>query len=279
MANQHNIRWQQSDHDEINKAVKNFNAKITRLEKKYPELKSILPQRVTVKELKELIDTRQDLKREVNALKRFTSRDNKIEKMGDGTFTGIVTIPNNDYNLQTTKWQKEEMTRRVGVINRKRKTRLEQIGNIEVTSRGKPVGYTKSQIGMGDTDEVALTPMQAFTKRMTRTDLNMKYKAIRKESQSNYWTKKEILLKSNVIKSIESNYMGVDPELTSELIQAIDDMPFEEFYARFKAESGVMEIVSPVPGQRFDEAMRRNLEALRSTWMPDYVTDTTNKGV
>lgn len=260
MANQYNIRWQQSDHDELRRAVKNFNAKITRLEKKHPELKGALPERVYVKELKELIDTRQDLKREINSLKRFSQKGAEQ----------IVKIPNNDYNLQTTKWQKEEMSRRVGVINRKRKARLQQIGNIEVTSRGEPQGYTKSQIGMGKADEVALNPMQAFTKKMSRRDLNKKFKAIIKESQSHYWTKKEIALKKNVMKGIEGNYMAVDPDVVADILAAIDDMSFEDFYATFMGESGEMEIVSPPPGQTFDDVMEKNLEALKATWIPDY---------
>ena len=135
-----------------------------------------------------MIDTRQDLKREINALRRFTVR---------GAET-LVTIPNNDYNLQTTKWQKEEMTRRIGVINRKRNKRRKQLEDIQMTSGGKPLGYTAEQqaqfVGMGQADENALKPMKAFSRTMTRTDLNKKFRNIQKESQSDYWHKKEKML-------------------------------------------------------------------------------------
>lgn len=74
MSRRHNIKWQKSDSQDLSKAVKNFNAKISRLEKKNPELKNALPEKVSVRQLKELINTRQDLKREINSLKRFSKK-------------------------------------------------------------------------------------------------------------------------------------------------------------------------------------------------------------
>ena len=38
MSRYYKIRWKQSDNDEVRKTVKNFNAKISRLEKKYDKL-------------------------------------------------------------------------------------------------------------------------------------------------------------------------------------------------------------------------------------------------
>ena len=62
-----NIRWNENQNAELRKAVKNFNAKITRLEKKHPEIKNALPEKVSVKAMKELIGTRKDLQREINS--------------------------------------------------------------------------------------------------------------------------------------------------------------------------------------------------------------------
>ena len=67
----YSIRWTKSDSEDLAKAVKNFNAKIKRLETKYPKTKNSLPQKVSLKEMKDLIKTRADFKREINALKRF----------------------------------------------------------------------------------------------------------------------------------------------------------------------------------------------------------------
>ena len=56
MSKRYNIKWRQDDSERLTKAVKNFNAKITRLEKKNPENKNALPERVSAKQLKELIN-------------------------------------------------------------------------------------------------------------------------------------------------------------------------------------------------------------------------------
>lgn len=263
MSKQYNIRWKQSDNDDLKKAVKNFNAKISRLEKKYaedPGKRYALPERVTVAEMRELIDTRQDLKRELNALRRFSTRG--AEELTD--------IPDNKYNLQITKWQKNEMSRRAGVINRKRKNRLDVISDIEMQSRGEALGYTKGQIGMGKADEIALKPIKPFTPAMNRRDINKRFRGLKKESQTSYWEIKELRLKQNVIKGIEANYQGLFPDEVDEIIESIEDMDFKEFYSRFMGESGEMEIVSPPPGSSSDEMMRINIEALKSTWVPKY---------
>ncbi len=118
MSGKYKIRWQKSDSEELNRAVKNFNAKITRIEKKNPELKNALPEKVSAKQLKELINTRQDLKRELNALKRFTDKNNRIGKTEDGSYEGITIF--GDYKTKITKWQEKEINRRLTNINRRR---------------------------------------------------------------------------------------------------------------------------------------------------------------
>lgn len=252
MAKRYNIRWQSSDNEELRKAVKNFNAKITRLEKKNPELKNILPERVSMKEMKNLIDTRQDLKRELNSLKRFTKKGNET----------IVEIPNTDYNIKTTKWQKEEMTRRIGVINRKRKTRLKEMEEIEVYSRGKKLGYKRKDIGMGKQEEISLQPMKVFTKKMNQKDLKFKFRNIRKESQSSYWDKRDLLLKQNYIKSLEENF---NPNDIKDIISKIENMDYKEFKKIFYEEGGNFETSYPPNAEEY----QKYLSSLNAIWNPN----------
>lgn len=252
MSRTYNIRWQESDNQELKKAVKNFNAKITRIIKKNPSMKNVLPEKVSVGQMRDLIETRQDLKREINALKRFTQRGAEE----------LVEVPDNEYNLKTTKWQKEEMTRRIGVINRKRKKRLKEVQQTPLKSRGKELGYTKGELGMGRAEAVSLTPMNAFSPKMGRADLNMKFKNILKESQSTYWTKRDILLKDNYIKSLEENFNSNN---IKDIIQAIQDMDYKEFKKIFDEEGGNFELSYPPNKQQ-----EHDYEiALRAIWIPN----------
>lgn len=252
MSRKYNIRWKQHDSEELARAVKNFNAKLRRLEIKHPELKNVLPEKASVRQLKELIETRQDLKRELNALKRFSKKGSEE----------IVDVPGSDYNLKITKWQKEEMTRRVGIINRKRKQRLKEVMETPLTSRGEELGYKKGDIGMGKAEEVALTPMRTFTARMNRRDIKHKFKQIMVESQTTYWSKRDILLKENYIKSLEENF---NPNDIREIADTIRDMDYNEFKKIFDSEGGLFELSYP-PSKREEE---QYLSALNAVWRPN----------
>lgn len=251
MCKQYNIRWKPDDNQELRKAVKNFNAKISRLEKKDPQNKEALPEKITVKQIKELISTRQDLKRELNALQRFSKRG--AEK--------IIEIPDTDYNLKTTKWQKEEMTRRTAIINRKRKRRLKEVAETEIKSRGEKLGYRWGDIGMGKASEIELQPLKAFTPKMNRRDLGKKFNLIMKESQQGYWNKRDILMKKNYISSLEQNFNAND---IKDVIEHIDNMDFNDFRKIFEAEGGNFELSYPPD----EESYNAHLSALKSIWTP-----------
>ena len=252
MSKQYNIRWRQDDEQELKRVVRNFNAKIDRLAKKNPKMKNALPERVTVKQMKELIDTRKDLTRELNALRRFSKKGN--EK--------LVDVPDNEYNLQVTKWQRDEMARRTGVINRKRNKRLKELADVELRSRGEELGYTRGQLGMGKADEISLKPLKAFTPKMTRTELNKKFKAIKKESQSTYFTKKDEILRRNYINSLLENYREKDIE---GVVKIIEDMDFKDFLSVFKYEDALFEFNYPPD----EDTYQSYLSSVKAVWLPN----------
>lgn len=253
MPKRYNIRWQQDDVAQLNRAVRNFNAKVTRLEKKDPKNKAALPEKISAKQLKELIETRQDLKRELNSLQRFTKRGAEE----------IISVPDNDYNLKVTKWQKEEMTRRTAVINRKRNRRLKELQETEMTSGGQKLGYTVGQFGMGKAEELALKPLKPFTQKMNKADLDKKYRHIMKESQDNYFDRKDEMLRANYIKALQ---LGYHEEDIADVIEVINDMDFKDFYQTFQAEGGTMEWAYP---PKNSGQYSGYVEQLRAQWKPN----------
>ena len=252
MPRRYNIRWNQSDDAELKRVVKNFNAKLTRLEKKDPSIAGALPERISAAQLRDMIETRQDLNRELNALRRFSQRGAEE----------LITAPENDYNLKITKWQKEEINRRVGVINRKRSDRLKKMQDIQATSRGEKLGYTKGQIGMGRAEEHSLQPIKGFTAKMNRQDLDKKFRQIMKESQSGYWDKRDEILRGNYIKSLEQNF---NPEDIAEIVERIENMDFGEFREIFESEGGNFELSYPPDRDSYDAY----LTGLESIWIPN----------
>lgn len=101
------IKWRRQDIAELQRVVKNFNAKIARLEKKLGPDVAYLPERASVKRLKAEIETRQDFNRELNRLKRFSNK---------GAEAPVISRQ----GLVTTKWEKKEMEINLSTINRQR---------------------------------------------------------------------------------------------------------------------------------------------------------------
>lgn len=248
------ISWNENQNDQLKKAVRNFNAKISRLEKKNPQMKNALPEKVSVRQMKELIDTRTDLQREVKALQRFTQRGAEE----------LVNVPGNEYNLKITKWQKKEMGIRLSTINKKRNKRRKEIADIDMTYKGEELGYKRGELGMGSMDENALKPMKSFTRYMNRADLKMKWKNMQIESQTSYWHKREMQHKQEYIDSIKRTYNTKD---VKDVIKTIEEMDYPTFRKIFEAEGGTFEFVSDPPD--LNEKYNEYVEALKTTWTPE----------
>lgn len=258
MSKRYKIRWRDDDEKLVAKTVKKYNAKIDYWAKKDPENKDALPEKISVKQLKELIETRQDLNREINSLERFSRRG--AEK--------IVAVPNNDYNLTATKWQIEEYNRRNAIINRKRKQRAIDFQQIEMKQGGEGLGYTVGQFGMGKAEENALKQTTAFTPKMNRADFKMKWKHYLKESQSTYFEKIDEKFRQTYIEQLKLAY---DENDISEVIEAIEEMDYKDFYNEIQAGGGVKsELEWAYPSKPGTAEYTGYVEHLHEKWIPDY---------
>lgn len=223
MSRQSRIRWKDSDSKELAKAVKNFNAKIDRIAKKNPEMQNALPEKMSVRQLKQTaIRTRQDLKREINMLKRFSKRGAEE----------VITY--GDYNIKLTRWQKNEINRRLPIINKRREERLSFIEALDMTKGGESLGYTRGQFGMGAIEKQELRPMQGLTPGMNQRGLQLKFKAILKESSGRYFREKDYQARENYIKGIRSEFKGNDVD---KIVRKIEHMDIDDFLKTFYSES------------------------------------------
>ncbi len=217
MSKQYNIRWTQNDVKELQRLAKNFNAKVSRLEKKYggnPDV--FLPDRVTVAQMRENIGTRRDLQRELKSLQSFTQR-------GSDELVKIQSVNSiTDNNILLTKWQKQEMQSRVKSINDKRRYHRKKLESVEVTHNGKSLGYTRGDIGMGSVEANQLRPTKPFNRRMTKGDMRAKFEHFQRESKSDYWIRRDELMRESYIKALRSNFNEED---IKGIIEQIEKMP------------------------------------------------------
>lgn len=271
MERTYNIKWRSADEEQLRKAVKNYNAKLGRLAKKNPEIKSSLPEKMTVKELKSIIVTRADFNREVNSLKRFSNRgaeDMFIILDSGETVKSDVYQKNPEkysttYGTKITRWEKNEINRRVPIINKRRQQEKEKIENIEAVYKGEKLGYKQGDVGMGSNLLNALKPINGISRGMNTKDVKMKLRDLRRQSQSGYFDKRTAILRDNYIKGLKDNYSETD---VGDIIDHIEGLSDEEFLNTFYQEKNAsMEIASPKRQNKHIE--QENVTALRSAWL------------
>lgn len=248
MAKQYNIRWTENDSKQLSKSVKNFNAKVKRLEKKYEGIAGVvIPEKLTVREMRELIGTRRDLQKELKSLQSFTQRGSEE----------IVRAETQD-TIFITKWQKQELEKRAKVINVERDRRREELESKELIHKGEGLGYTRGAVGMGKAEALQLRPTKAFTSKMSKADVNAKMKHYRRESQSTYWKKRDILMRDNYIKALKEQFNSK----ANDIIAKIQSMDVEEVKNIIMSDPSEFETAYPLTA----EEVEPYLEHLREMW-------------
>ena len=263
MSRQSNIKWRIQDERELAQVARDFNRKLDRLVQANPKKASVYPQfynpatqqlesEISVSTLKELIQTRADYNRYVNMLKRF---------MKDGV-EAIVDAPDNGYETKTTKWHIDEMNRLKGIVNRKRRSRLDKLSTIDMMSSEGNLGYTLGErFGMGLASRNQLNPTQAFTPSQTPRDINYKLFSLLKQTGSNYYKNKDEELKRNFIRTLQRNYDSGD---IKEVIDAINKMEIDLFVMKFEARGDDFE--TAYPPERDTEEYWALVDELKAYW-------------
>lgn len=263
MSAQHDIKWRIQDEKELRRVARNFNDKLRRLNKKSPELKNILPQfynenteqfesRITIENLKSMIQTRQDYNRYIKMLERFSRRG--AER--------IVEAPGNEYGSKITVWQRNEMSRLASIVNRKRQERLDKLNLVQMIDSSGELGYTLGEMfGMGLASRNKLAPTKAFTRSQSQADIKFKWRALQAETRTKYYLDRDQLLKENYIKALLENYNEKD---VKDIIKSVRNMNSDMFVLKFEARGDKFEMVYP-PEQGSDE-YNGYVEELRRYW-------------
>lgn len=106
MSGSNNIRWRESDLQELRRLTKNYNAKIARQRKKlisedrrYEAAQ--LPQKKSVRELRQEIGTRRDLNRELGDMQNFIDTGSKVRL--DANTKRSLTATVRDFNAKVDR--------------------------------------------------------------------------------------------------------------------------------------------------------------------------------
>lgn len=181
MQKRYNIKWRDTDEKELAKAVRKFNAKRTRLLKQFPELEEFLPSKASTKEIKKSVQTRRDLKNELNSLERF---------MHKGAEKPIITKE----GIKTTAYEKKEIAIKVRAINQRRAAELKKAA--PSTEKGT----------MGTVRENNLKPKQYDIDKIKKSDWKKFVESVEKQSKDSYASDRYERYKDNFLKGLENAF-------------------------------------------------------------------------
>lgn len=236
MSRTHSIKWRRSDEEELRRVVKNFNAKISRIIKKNPDVANYLPTRVSYKDLRQTITSRKEFNRELNSLKRFSQKGS--EK--------IVTAK--ESGLKTTAWERKEVGIQVAIINRERTRKRKLVEEEEATSRGQKLNQKRSQMNSIRMNE--LNKKIFNFDKIKKSDWD-KYKAtVKRQSHPDFQSEADENLRQNYIKGLKEVFGETDE--TKKLIKEIEKLPIKDFITKFykEQEATVDFIYDPIEAER-----------------------------
>lgn len=217
MSRQHKIRWRKTDEQELNRIIKNYNSKISRIIKKEPYLETYLPSKISKKQIKEDIYSRRDFNREINKLKRFSRK-------------GSESLINKD-NLQLTKYEYNEFLIAHRANENRKRLELNKLMNDNIYK-----GHEKTQMSkheMGNIKRYNLQPKKlkdTWKGIKNESEFSNFMKKLDKMLSDNQKEKKKELFKENYLKGIE-NVFGTENVLYR-LIKKMNNNTFVSIYEK-----------------------------------------------
>lgn len=176
------IRWTKNQQQRLSKAVGKFNRKLTMEAKRNPSLKEFLPQRLSVKELKESITTASELKRQEKAIERLFK---------SGALQPVTTAK----GIKTTKYEIDEIKRLTRLANAVRERERKELPD-DPEYKGI----------LGSIKDNQLRPKHFDPDTLTELGWKRFVEKIKKQSRDDFLPKKYEQYKRNYLKSLENGW-------------------------------------------------------------------------
>ena len=227
------IRYDKKLNQEIDRTIKNFNQKIARLEKQERQL---LPSKISKKELKESVYTRQELQRRLKELQRFSKRgaEDVIETKGGVKLT--------KYELDKIK---RENTRIKRNLSREIKRKTEEKPKVF----GKKQASTFSE--MGEQEFLNLVSRRnALNKdieKLNEEELQRLVKLLEKTSTKKKYM--DSIFKENYFEmfAVLGYFMGYDADKLNEIKDRLYKLRPDKFLKLFNEERAIKAILDYYP--------------------------------
>ena len=223
------INYDKQFNAKINKVVRQFNAKVARLQAKGVKY---APEKISVADLKSTYFERDSLKRKLKQLERFTTRGaEEIVELGGGA--------------KVTKWELTTLKSDMAYLKRRYSDKIESYGNTIPKIMGKPqaVSYAKMGDARYENLKVLRKSMDKDINKLEQADFN---KVKRKTaSQMKRLNRQKYILWANYFTFLEdvAYKADIDPELLESIKQKLEKMDVDEFIKFFETEKAFSSII------------------------------------
>lgn len=217
MAKGTKIRWTKARKNELRKEIFNFNKRIRSAESRLDDLSYILPQKQTASEAIKKIQTLQEYRDYLAAIKRATAK---------------TLIPETYGNDLTTAWRRKEIKIREKRINERNRQRRKKVDEL------RPEVKTQEQVGRTTPYGRFPSDNDFFLRDLgLKTGDTVKYDELLKKIEDGYYMEKAKLWRTNYINALVNEMLGpatfagdvASIELANQIYDLVTDMDLSTF--------------------------------------------------
>lgn len=203
---------------ELQKAVRSYNEIIRRMQKRVEYKDVILPETTSVKEIKSRIQNQNDLRREINSLRRIKDKSAK----------DIVT---NSAGVKYTKYEKKEITIKYRTARRKQSMELKKRQQTPVTVSGEKTGYNRGQMYTNRLEDLEVELKNRSKTARNKSEFRKFTGRLERILSSDYNASRMELFKNNYMKAI--NYeLGAYADEINDIVRKIPSDKLVDLYYR-----------------------------------------------
>lgn len=215
----------------LKKAISNFNAKIKRLQNVDREID--IPEKESIKAIKDRVYTKWDLNREIDKLERFTKRN-------------AEDLIKNKSGVVMSRWEFENIQREQKRLSARLSRDIERYSNIKPQEFGKVQSVTYAQ--MGDEKLSNMKARQRAISNKSVMKLNREQiknlQALINKTSANYRKPKDIFYNNYLDGTLLNTayFVGYDQEKINYIKKKLSELTPSQFAKAFETEQALKDI-------------------------------------
>ena len=216
---------------ELKRVISKFNSKVKRLESVDREID--IPEKESIKAIKDRVNSKWDLNREIDRLERFTKRN-------------AEDLIKNKSGVVMSRWEYENLQREQKRLSARLLREIERYGNIKPKEFGKEQSVTYAQMG----DE-KLSNLKARQKAISSKSISKLNRTQMKDLQTllnktaaNYRKDKEIFYDNYIDGTLLNTayFIGYDEEKIKYIKEKLSELSPTQFTKAFEQEQALKDI-------------------------------------